>query len=41
MQLAVTELSENLRDIYVEAYTFPATAKIIHRSTTGCFCRRF
>ena len=26
LQLAVTELSENLRDIYVEAYTFPATA---------------
>ena len=31
LQLAVTELSENLRDIYVEAYTFPATAEIIHR----------
>ena len=35
LQLAVTELSENLRDIYVEAYTFPATAEIIHRSTTA------
>ena len=34
LQLALTELSENLRDIYVEAYTFPATAEIIHRSTT-------
>ena len=34
LQLAMTELSENLRDIYVEAYTFPATAEIIHRSTT-------
>ena len=31
----LTELSENLRDIYVEAYTFPATAEIIHRSTTA------
>ena len=35
LQLALTELSENLRDIYVEAYTFPATAEIIHRSTTA------
>ena len=26
LQLALSELSENLRDIYVEAYTFPATA---------------
>ena len=34
LQLALTELSENLRDIYVEAYTFPAAAEIIHRSTT-------
>ena len=35
IQLALTELNENLRDIYVEAYTFPATAEIIHRSTTA------
>ena len=28
LQLAMTELSENLRDIYVEAYTFPATAEL-------------
>ena len=35
LQLALTELSENLRDVYVEAYTFPATAEIIHRSTTA------
>ena len=35
LQLALTEQSENLRDIYVEAYTFPATAEIIHRSTTA------
>ena len=25
LQLALTELSENIRDIYIEAYTFPAT----------------
>ena len=35
LQLALAEQSENLRDIYVEAYTFPATAEIIHRSTTA------
>ena len=35
LQLTLTEMSENLRDIYVEAYTFPATAEIIHRSTTA------
>ena len=34
LQLALTELSENIRDIYIEAYTFPATMEIIHRSTT-------
>ena len=35
LQLALTELSENLRDIYIEAYTFPATMETIHRSTTA------
>ena len=35
LQLALTELSENIRDIYIEAYTFPATMEIIHRSTAG------
>ena len=35
LQLALTELSENLRDIYIEAYTFPVTMEIIHRSTTA------
>ena len=35
LQLALTELSENLRDVYVEAYTFPATVTIIHRRTTA------
>ena len=33
LQLALTEMNENLRDIYVEAYTYPASAEIIHRST--------
>ena len=33
LQLALTELNENLRDIYVEAYTFSETVEIIHRRT--------
>ena len=33
LQLALTEMNENLRNIYVEAYTYPASAEIIHRST--------
>ena len=33
VQLALTEMNENLREIYVEAYTYPATAELIHRST--------
>lgn len=41
LQLALSELSENLRDIYVEAYTFPATAEIIHRSTTAGMMRGY
>lgn len=30
---ALTEMNENLRDIYVEAYTYPATAEMIHQRT--------
>lgn len=33
VQLALTEMNENLRDVYVEAYTYPATAELIHRNT--------
>lgn len=33
LQLALTEMDENLRDIYVEAYTYPTTAELIHRRT--------
>ena len=33
LQLALTDLNENLRDIYVEAYTFSETVEIIHRRT--------
>lgn len=33
VQLALTEMDENLRDIYVEAYTYPAAAEIIHQRT--------
>ena len=33
LQLALTEMNENLRDIYMEAYTYPATAEMIHQRT--------
>ena len=33
LQLVLTEMNENLRDIYVEAYTYPAAVEIIHRRT--------
>ncbi len=33
IQLALTEINENLRDIYVEAYSYPETAGYIHRHT--------
>ena len=33
LQLALTEMNENLRDVYVEAYTYPATAEMINRRT--------
>ena len=35
MQLALTELNENLRDVYLEAYTCPDTLTLIHRRTAG------
>ena len=34
LQLALTEMNENLRDIYVEAYTYPAATEIIYRGMT-------
>ena len=33
IQLGITEYNENIRDIYVEAYTLPDTSEFIHRST--------
>lgn len=33
IQLVLTELNENLRDVYLEAYTVPATAEYIYRHT--------
>ena len=35
LQLALTELNENLCDVYVEAYTCPDTLSLIHRRTAG------
>ncbi len=33
IQLVLTELNENLRDVYLEAYTVQATAEYIHKHT--------
>ena len=33
LQMALTELNENLRDVYLEAYTCPDTLALIHRRT--------
>lgn len=35
IQLTLTELNENLREIYIEAYTVPETAEYIYLSTTA------
>ena len=35
LQLALTELNENLRDVYLEAYTCPDTLSLIHRRTAA------
>lgn len=34
IQLTLTELNENLREIYIEAYTQPAIVELIQRKTT-------
>ncbi len=34
IQLTLTEINENLRDIYIEAYTLPETSEFIHLRTT-------
>lgn len=34
IQLTITELNENLRDIYVEAYTQPTIMELIHKKTS-------
>ena len=41
IQLALTELNENLREIYIEAYTLPATLEYIHQHTTAELARIF
>lgn len=35
IQLALTEINDNLRDIYVEAYTYPETLNMIQQKTTN------
>ena len=41
IQLALTELNENLRDIYMVAYSLPDTAEYLYRQTTAELQRIF
>ena len=41
LQLTLTELNENLREIYLEAYNHPDTLAIIHRKTAAELYRIF
>lgn len=41
IQLTLTELNENLREIYIEAYTVPETAEYIYLHTTSELKRIF
>lgn len=41
LQLALAEINENLREIYVEAYTLPKTAEYIRRQTAAELQRLF
>ncbi len=35
IQLTIAEINENLRDIYVEAYSYPETIEYIHKMTSA------
>ena len=41
IQITLTELNENLREIYLEAYTQPETAEYIHQNTSSELYRIF
>lgn len=41
LQLTLTELNENLRDVYVEAYTYPKTLEYICQQMSTEFCEIF
>ena len=41
IQLTLTELNENLREIYIEAYTVPETSEYIYLQTTAELVRIF
>lgn len=41
IQLAITEINENLREIYIEAYSLPNTSEFIYRQTTQELSRIF
>ena len=41
IQMTLTELNENLREIYLEAYSQPEAAEYIHQHTSSELCRIF
>ncbi len=41
IQLVLAEINENMRDVYVEAYTFPQTADYIHEHTSSVLYKIF
>ena len=41
IQMVITERNENLREIYLEAYTHPGIAEQIHRKTAGALAKIF
>lgn len=41
IQLTLTELNENLREIYIEAYSNPSICEIVHHKTAKELCRIF
>ncbi len=41
IQMTLTELNENLREIYLEAYTFPQSAEYIYQKTSSELYRIF
>lgn len=41
LQLTLAELNENLREIYVEAYTVPENIELIHKKNSSTTAKDF